>query len=79
MSRIKGDECKAYLKAYESELEKNPDINGQQHEIATFVNLLNTTKKSFDKLNVLEGEAQKQLKEFAWLMWKYGFAYDYPD
>lgn len=77
MSRIEGKEYRTFVDTYNEVLMENPSLECRQHEIATFCKLFVKVVQSFDSLKSLCDN--HDLKEFAWQMWKYGFAYDYPE
>lgn len=77
MSNLRGTQAQRFFGAYSKAIKDNPDATDQQHEMATFTNVFNDTVRIE---GILDDElTREKLMEFAWQMWKFGFAYDYPD
>lgn len=76
MSRIVGKEYKRFTDVYYGLLRFDPEMPDYEHEMETFSKLFEAALREFQPLNTWK---EWTLKDFAWLMWKYGFAYDYPD
>lgn len=79
MSRIEGKECKKFSDAYYGVIKENPDLDDQQHEIATFVKLIHEELNEIGDTSLLSEKALNKITEFVWRFWRYGFTYDYPD
>ena len=78
MSNLRGTQAQRFFRAYSKAIKENPDATDQQHELFTFRELFNETLK-VEPILAYEELTREKLMEFAWQMWKFGFAYDYPD
>lgn len=67
-----------YLDAYAEALKDYPEYESSLFELALFNKLFNNAMMDMEFLPASD-KMEQDLKSFAWKMWKYGAAYDFPE